>query len=115
MLTFPTILSRSIRLAGGLLVADFLAAYGLTLLSYTFIEIMGDLMLVEVAVLFIVAGLVDFSSSVGAAQFRKVIVGAKKDYSPSAHKEAQKKAGVFFLSGLIIFLILVGFAILNQA
>ena len=107
MLTFLTILSRSVRIAGGLLVADGLAAYGLTFLNYRFIETIGDSMLIEVAILFIIAGLLDFSSSIGAVQFRKTILGSKQEYSSSAHKEAEKKASVFFLGGVTLLLVLV--------
>ena len=107
MLTLLTILGRSMRIAGVLLVADGLAAYGLTFLSYRFIEIMGDSMLIEVAILFIIAGLLDYSSSIGAVQFRKTILGSKQEYSSSAHKEAEKKASVFFLGGVILLFSLV--------
>ena len=115
MLTLLTVLGRSVRLALGLLVSDGLAAYGLTFLGYRLIEVMGDLMLVEVALLFLLAGLLDFSSSVGAAQFRKTIMGSKDGYSSSKHKETEKKAAVFFLAGLIMFLMLVAFAVYSQA
>src|SRR5208282_3673860 len=107
MLTFLTILGRSLRIAGGLLVADGLAAYSLTFLSYRFIETIGDSMLIEVAILFLLAGLLDFYSSVGAVQFRKVVLGSKQEYSSSAHKEAEKKALVFFLGGVILLLMLI--------
>jgi len=111
MLTFLTILGRSLRIASGLLVADSVAAYGLTFLGYSFIEIIGDLMLIEVAILFIIAGLLDFSSSVGAVQFRKTILGSKQEYSSSAHKEAERKASVFFLGGVILLFSLVVLAL----
>jgi len=107
MLTLLTILGRSLRIVFGLLVADGLAAYGLTFLSYRFIEIIGDSMLVEVAILFIIAGLLDFYSSIGAVQFRKAMLGSQQEYSASAHKEAEKKASVFFLSGLILLMVLI--------
>ena len=98
-----------------LLVADSLAAYALTFLSYRFIEVMGDLMLIEVAILFVLAGLLDFSTSIGAAQFRKTILGSKQGYSSSKHKEAEKTALVYFLGGLIIFLMLIVFALYEQS
>jgi hypothetical protein len=115
MLTLLTVLGRSVRLVLGLLVADGLAAYGLTFLGYSFIEVMGDLMLVEVALLFLLAGLLDFSTSIGAAQFRKTILGSKQGYSSSRHKEAEGKAVVFFVAGLIIFLTLIIFALYSQS
>ncbi len=111
MLTFLSILGRSLRITGVLLVADGLASYGLTFLSYSFIETVGDSMLIEVAVLFLLAGLLDFYSSVGAVQFRKVIFGSKQEYSSSTHKEAEKKAAVFFLCGVTLLLILIALAI----
>ena len=68
-------------------------------------------MLIEVAVLFILAGLLDFSRSIGAVEFRKMILGSKQEYSSSAHKEAEKKAVVFFLGGIILLSMLVVLAI----
>ena len=111
MLTFLAILGRSLRIAAALIVVDFILAYVLTLLTYSLVETMGDLMLFEVAILFILAGLLDFSSSIGAAQFRKTLLHSKLEYSPAKHKEVERKAAVFFLGGLIIFLVLVLFAI----
>jgi len=107
MLRFLTVLVRALQLVGGLLLVNVLTAYLLTRLNYSFVEVIGDLMLMEVAVLFILAGVVDFSTSIGAAQFRKTILAAKQGYSASRHKEAGWKALVFFLAGLILLLILV--------
>ena len=114
MLTLLTVLGRSVRLALGLLIVDGLAAYGLTFLRLGFIEVMGDLMLIEVAALFMLAGLLDFSTSIGAVQFRKAILGSKEGYSSLKHKEAEKNAAVFFVGGLIIFLMLIIFAFYSQ-
>lgn len=111
MLTFLTILGRSVKVAGGLLAADLAAAYTLTLLSYPFIESMGDFMLVEAAILFILAGLLDFSSSIGGTQFRRVVLGSKEEYSSSRHKEIEKRAAVFIMGGLIMLMMLVVFAL----
>lgn len=115
MLTLLTVFGRSVRLALVLLVADGLAAYGLTFLSYRFIEVMGDLMLIEVAILFVFAGMLDFFTSIGAAQFRKTILGSKEGYSSSKHKEAEKTALVYFLGGLLIFLMLIVFALYERS
>jgi hypothetical protein len=115
MLTFLAICIRSLRNAGGVLAADILVAYGISFSGFRFIELLGDLMLLEVAILFIAAGLLDFSSSIGAVQFRKVILGSKEAYSRSAHSEAEKRAVVFFMTGLIIFMILIGIAIINRS
>ena len=114
MLRFLPPLVRALRLVGGLLVADAFTAYLLTFFGHNFVEVAGDLMLVEVAVLFIVAGLLDFSTSIGAAQFRKTIFAAKQGYSAARHKEAGWKALVFFLAGLILLLILVTAALYTR-
>ena len=98
-----------------LLVADGLAAYGLTFLNFRFVEVMGDLMLIEVAILFVLAGILDFSNSIGAAQFRKTMLGSKEGYSSSKHKETQRTALVYFLGGLIIFLMLIVLALYEQS
>ena len=107
MLTFLAILGKSLRIAAIILVADFILAYGLMFLSYSFVETVGDIMLIEVAILFILAGLMDFSSSLGAAQFRKTILHSKEGYSSVKHKEVERKAALFFFVGLVIFSVLV--------
>jgi hypothetical protein len=94
---------------------DGFVAYGMIPFGFSFIEIIGDLMLVEVAILFLAAGLIDFSSSIGAVQFRKSVLGFKQDYSQSAHKEAERKAAVLVLAGVVIFAILIAIAVLAHA
>jgi hypothetical protein len=111
MLTFLTMLGRSVRIVAGLMAVDFLVSYALTLLSYAFVETLGDFMLFEAAILFILAGLLDFTSSIGGTQFRKVILGSREDYSSSKHKEAERKAAVFFIGGFVLLLLLVIFAL----
>jgi hypothetical protein len=96
-------------------VVDGLVAYGLVLFGFSFVETIGDLMLVEAAILFLVAGLIDFSSSIGGAQFRKTVLGAKQEYSQSAHKEAERGAMVLVLAGVFTFLVLMAIAVLMRA
>jgi hypothetical protein len=64
------------------------------------IGVLGDLMLVEVAVLFVMAGILDFASSIGMAQFRKAFLSSKEDYSPEKRKEKERTAMVFLFTGL---------------
>jgi hypothetical protein len=111
MLTFLVILGKSLRIAGVLLSADYVLAYVLTFLGYSFVETIGDFMLLEAAILFILAGLLDFSSSIGATQFRKTLLHSKQEYSSLRHKEVERRAAVFFLGGLVIFVVLVIFAL----
>ena len=111
MLSFLGILRRSLQLAAAMLAVDCVAAYLLIFFKYTFIEVIGDLMLGEVAVLFILAGLWDFASSIGMIQFRKIVLSSNEGYSSSKHKESERKASVLFLAGLFLFLILIVAAI----
>jgi len=107
MLTFLKILRMAMLLSGAILAVDGLAALLLTSVNYAFIETIGDLALVEVAILFILAGLVDFASSVGMAQLRKSFIRGEKGYSASKHKESERRASVLIVAGLILFLLLV--------
>jgi hypothetical protein len=90
-----------------MLAVDCVGAYLLTFVKYAFIEVIGDLMLGEVAVLFILAGLLDFGSSIGMIQFRRVVLASKEGYSSSKHKESERKASVLCLTGLFLFSILI--------
>jgi hypothetical protein len=111
MLSLLRIVRRSFALSAAILAADGIAAYLLEFLNYAFIESIGDLILVEVALLFIVAGLMDFATSIGGAQFRRMILTSKEGYSASKHKETERKAAVLFLAGLILLLLLISTAI----
>jgi hypothetical protein len=82
-----------------------LTSYGPSL-----VEIIGDLMLIEVAVLFLVAGLIEVSYSIGGAGFRKNVLGLKQEYSQYAHKEAERKALVLIFAGLFMFVVLIAVA-----
>jgi hypothetical protein len=111
MLTFLKILRSALLLSGAFLTVDGLAAFLLISMHYTFIETFGDLALVEVAVLFILAGLVDFASSVGMAQLRKSFVRGEKGYSASKHKESERQAAILIVAGVVLFLSLVAVGI----
>jgi len=102
-------------IVAGAIASDVLIAYGTMLFGFSFKEIIGDLMLIEVAILFVVAGLIDFSSSIGAVQLRKSVLRSKQDYSQAAHKEAEKKAAVLVVAGVSIFAILMAIAVLALA
>jgi hypothetical protein len=111
MLSFLTIIRRSLLVVVIALAADGAIAYLLTLVQYAFAETMGDLMLVEAAALFILAGLIDFSTSIGATQFRKTVLASKQDYSPFKHKEYERRALIFLIAGLILLGMLVFVAV----
>ena len=110
MLTFPRILARSLLIAACAIFGDSLVSIGLTSFGASFVEVVGDLMLIEVAVLFLVAGLIEFSYSIGGAGFRKNVLGSKQGYSQSAHKEAGRRALVLIFAGIFIFVVLIAVA-----
>ena len=115
MLTFPKILGRSLLVAAAAILGDGLVSIGMSSLGYSFVEVQGDLMLVEVAILFLVAGLIDFASSVGAVEFRKTLLHSKQEYSQSAHKEAGRRALVLVIAGILILGVLILGAVLIRS
>jgi len=110
MLTFPRILLRSLLVAAGAILSDGLVSFLLASFGVSFIETMGDLMLVEIAGLFLVAGIVEFSYSIGGAGLRKTVLGSKDEFSRSAHIEAGRKALVLILAGIFLFVVLIAVA-----
>jgi len=114
MLTFPKLLIRSLLIVAGAVLGDGLVSLGGALFGFNFAETIGDLMLVEVAGLFLIAGLIDFSSSLGATHVRKAVFGSKQEYSQSSHSVAQRRALVLVLAGTIMFVILIVIAILSS-
>jgi hypothetical protein len=113
MLTFPRILARTSLIVAVALLSDGCLSYGLSLFGLSFSEVMGDLMLVEVALLFLLAGIIEFSSSVGAMEIRRVLFGSRTEYSDSSHKEAGRRALVLVLAGAFIFAILIVIGVLS--
>jgi hypothetical protein len=69
-------------------------------------EVVGDLLLIETAILFILAGIIDFGSSLGVAQFRRTLFRTKEGFSPSGRKDAERRALILVAAGAILFLLL---------
>ena len=78
VLTFSQIVLSSLKMSGAFLVIDLLASYLLRIYVYP-IETLGDLMLFEAAALFLIAGIIDFGSSLGFIQFKKVLASSKRN------------------------------------
>jgi hypothetical protein len=76
-------------------------------------DTIGDLLLLEAAILAIAGGLVEFSRSKGVYEFRRVALQSKEDFSIAKHSEASKKAVVLFSAAAILFLLLVIVALLR--
>jgi len=109
--------SKSIRkgflVAAILLIAVFVVAALSMLLGLPSLETIGDLLLLEAGVLAIAGGLVEFSHSKGAYEFRRVALQSKDDFSIAKHSEASRKAIVFFSAAAILFLLLLILALLR--
>jgi len=91
-----------------LTVGEVLAQFGASALG-----ILGDLTLLEVAILAILGGLVEFSRSKGVYEFRRLALHSKEDFSTEKHHEASRMAVVFFSGALMLFSILVVLALLQ--
>ena len=105
MLTFPRVICRAAVIAGVAVMGDIAISFGLTLVGKSFVETVGDLMLIEAAILFLLGGLVEFSSSIGGMNIRKLVLG-KRENSQSSNREAGRRALVLVLAAAFIFIIL---------
>jgi hypothetical protein len=100
------VLLRSLKISAGLLFIDGLTAFLLRGFVYPF-ETLGDMLLVETASLFLLAGFVDFGTSLGFVQFRKSVFASKESFSSEKRKEAERRATILVGSGIILFSILI--------
>lgn len=109
MLSYAVVLRRSLITAALLLIGDFAVALlpFSTIVDVSPIGVAGDLMLAEVALFFIIAGILDFASSVGMAQFRKAFLASKEAYSPEKRKERERTAMVFLFTGMVLLIAMV--------
>ena len=85
----------------------------LTGLSLTPAGIFGDLLLIQVGVLAILGGLVEFSRSKGVYEFRRLALRSREEFATTKHREASRSAVVFFSAGLVLFSVLIALALLE--
>ena|GEM_PF-6782093 len=97
---------KGLLVAAGVLIADLAISELLSLMGIPPIHVLGDLLLLEVAVLAILGGVVEFSGSIGAYEFRQLLFRAKEELPTTRHKDASKKALVPFCAALALFLVL---------
>ena len=111
MLTYADVFRRSTKYAGLLLAGDVLVALApfFTWIDSSRIGAIGDLLLIEVAVLFIVAGILDISSSAGMTGFRKLF-SPNVEYSTAKRKETERNAMVFLIAGLLLLAAMIALA-----
>jgi hypothetical protein len=100
-------------ITGTLFVADFAVGELLAQFGASALGILGDLMLLEVAILAILGGLVEFSRSKGAYEFRRLALHSKEEFSTEKHHEASRMAVVFFSGALMLFAILIILALVQ--
>lgn len=110
MFTYTQVVLRSFRISGTLLVVNGLVAVLLREIIHP-LELFGDLLLVETSLLFLLAGILDFGSSLSFAQFRKLIRGSNEAFTLELRKEAERRALIFVASGATLFIILVFLAL----
>jgi hypothetical protein len=108
MLTYADIFRRSLILAATMVAADLVVAFLpiSTLIDISFAGIVGDLLLLEVAAVFLAAGVVDFSSSLGMTAFRRLL-SSRVEYSAIRRKEAEQSALMLLVAGSILLLALI--------
>jgi len=111
VLTYTQVLYRSLRISGILLIVDWIGVFRFRNYVYPY-ELFGDLLLIETAALFLVAGILDFGSSVGFVGFRRFFFthsrrSSEESFSASKRKDTERRAMVLVVSGLTLFVILV--------
>jgi len=99
-------------IAGIIFLADLLIGTGLIPARLSALGIVGDLLLVEVGLLAILGGLVEFSRSKGVYEIRRTL-DSKEEFSTAKHAEASRRAVVFFSSALALFLLLIALALIE--
>ena len=102
---------KGLLVAAAVLVADLAASELLSFIGFLTIRVIGDLLLLEVAILAILGGLVEFSGSIGVYEFRHLLFHTKEELSPTRHKDASKRALVAFCAALVLFSVLVVLAL----
>lgn len=111
MLTYAQVIRRSMKYAGIFLAGDLAVALlpFFTWIDSSRIGIIGDLLLAEVAALFIMGGIVDVSSSAGMTGFRKLF-SSNIEYSAAKRKESESRALVFLIAGSLLLAAMIALA-----
>jgi len=100
------VLLRVLKISASLLFIDVLTAFLVGGVIDPF-ETFGDMLLVETALLFLFAGIVDFGTSVAILQFRRSVFNSKETFSAQKRKEAERRAIALVSSGTVLLVILI--------
>ena len=104
---------RSLKFSALIGGVDLVAALVSGLDGFSPSETLGDLLLVEVAVLFILAGILDVGSSIGMAQLRRVVLASKEDFSSQNRKLAERRVMIVLFTGLILLTVMILLAVVD--
>lgn len=114
MLSRADVFRRSVTCASALVAVDVTVAL-LPFFSWIDVSsaaVLGDLLLFEVAMLFMVAGVIDISSSAGMTGFRKLF-SSSVEYSTVKRREAERHVVVFILTGVFLLAAMIVLAIFD--
>jgi len=112
VLSYTQVIFRSVKISVTLLLLDSVIAFLLRDIIYPF-ETFGDMLLIETASLFLLAGFIDFGASVSFVQFRKLVFTSNETFSSIKRKEAERRAMGLVGSGIILLAFLVALAKIN--
>ena len=93
-------------IAGAIFLADLLIGAVVISARLSALGIVGDFLLVEVGLLAILGGLVEFSRSKGVYEMRRITLLSKEEFSTAKHDEASRRALVLFSAALTLFVLL---------
>jgi len=113
--TYQNSIRRGLLIAAVLLVLNTAvsALAALTGLSRAPLGVLGDLVLVEVGLLAIIGGFLEFSKSKGVYEFRRLAFGEEEEFSSAKHGEAWRSAIAFFSAALLLFSFLIVLGLLE--
>jgi hypothetical protein len=99
-----------------LIIVTFDAILGFGLYLYTGFDIaagvLSDILILEVAFLFILSGLLDFSQAQTTVSFRRLLGDPDSEYSADKHREAQVRGAMLVLTGVWVILLAVALSLL---
>jgi hypothetical protein len=104
---------KSLMISASLLVIDFVFALTLTWLEFALTDVLGNLLFLETATLFMIGGILDFGTSAGITQLRKLLLSSKESLSLAKRQENERNALVFFVAGIILLSIMIVLALFD--
>jgi len=113
MLSYVQVFRRSLLISAAIFVMDFVLALALTWLGFALTDILGNLLLLETATFFVIGGILDFGTSAGIIQLRKLILSSKEGFSMAKRRESERNALVFVIAGVMLLSIMIVLALFD--